>query len=73
MNTLDLLDLYRSAGKVRDLVSKELENRLSYIELYELGLTFSAIFKYRKQYPNLTLAEAKKAIENQYNRVKNNG
>lgn len=70
MNTLDLLDLYRSAGKVRELVSKELENRLSYMELYELGLTISAIHKYRKQYPNLTLVEAKKAIENQHNRVK---
>jgi len=67
MRVIELVEIYRDLTRARSVIEQELMDRLDWKDLYTLGLTISAIRKYReKSDPPITLIQAKEAIEKHF-------
>ena len=64
MRIIELVEMYRSLTRMRSSIENELIERLTWEDLYTLGLTLAAIRKYRNaQNPPISLVQAKNEVE----------
>jgi len=63
VNILKLLEIYKDATAIRQAALDELTKKLSWESLADNGLLVPAIMSYRNTYKDISVSDAKKAVE----------